>query len=196
MNITERDVGDCRRLTQLVRTEKLARLRDRYRAVLLALGGEVAPAIAWKLGRSRRAVQDWCYRYRDRGIDGLPPTPQPGQRQRLPPEQEAAFLARLDVGPTHEDRVCTLRGRDIAAILEREFGVSYTLNGVYCLLQRLGYSSLRPRPRHENADEEAQERFREHAPLLPAGFKMPSPPSAGGCERSSLTRPASARRAR
>jgi transposase len=160
------------------------------------LGGEEAPAIAHKLGRSRRAVQDWVYRYRDRGIDGLPPTPQPGQRQRLPPGQEAEFLARLDAGPTSKDGVCTLRGKDAVAILEREFGVKYTLNGVYCLLQRLGYSSLRPRPRHENADEEAQERFREQAPLLPAGPKMPSPPSAGDCGPSSSTRLASARRGR
>jgi transposase len=208
MNITERNAGDCQRLAQLVRTEKLARLRDRYRAVLLALGGEEAPVIAHKLGRSRRDVQDWCYRYRARGIDGLPPTPQPGRRQRLPREQEAAFLARLDAGPTEADGVCTLRGKDVAAILELEFDVSYTLNGVYCRLQRLGYGSLHkageacscPRPRHENADEEAQKRFREQVwqakpdlpPFLPAKLAMPSSPSAVGCGRSSSTRPASA----
>ncbi|MFC1781069.1 transposase [Planctomycetota bacterium] len=37
-------------------------------------------------------------------------------------------------------------------LLEREFGVVYSLWGVYDLLHRLGYSCLCPRPQHEKAD--------------------------------------------
>ena len=55
----------------------------------------------------------------------------------------------------------------MATILEREFGVSYTRNGVCCLLHCLGYSCLAPRPRHENFDPGAETRFRQEGPFLP-----------------------------
>ncbi|MFO0828432.1 MAG: winged helix-turn-helix domain-containing protein [Phycisphaerales bacterium] len=59
-----------------------------------------------------------------------------------------------------------LRPTARAAILEREFGVRYSLMGAYDLLHRLGYSALRPRPRHEKRDLAKQAEFRERAPLL------------------------------
>ncbi|UCE48281.1 MAG: winged helix-turn-helix domain-containing protein, partial [Phycisphaerales bacterium] len=44
---------------------------------------------------------------------------------------------------------------------EKEFGVLYTLDGVYKLLHRLGYSCLKPRPRHEKADPAVQQAFKK-----------------------------------
>ena len=52
------------------------------------------------------------------------------------------------------------------SILEREFGVKYSLDGAYDLLERLGYSCLAPRPRHEKNDPAAVAQFKEQAPLL------------------------------
>ena len=51
-------------------------------------------------------------------------------------------------------------------ILRDEFGVEYSLNGIYALLHRLGFSSLAPRPRHRNTDPAAQEQFKIDTPLL------------------------------
>jgi transposase len=166
MDVTERAAGECERLRRLVRTERNALRRDRWRAVLLALGGTDAPTIARMLGRARRSVQDWCYAYRDGGVDAVQPEPRPGRRPKLPREREAELVARLDAGPRPEDGVCTLRGRDVVRILAREFGVSYSLDGAYDLLERLGYSCLAPRPRHERGDALAQQAFKEQAPLL------------------------------
>jgi transposase len=91
----------------------------------------------------------------------------PGRPTKLPRDREAAFKARLDAGPTAADGgVCTLRGRDVVAILEREFGVTYSLDGAYDLLERLGYSCLTPRPAHEKADPAAVADFKARAPLL------------------------------
>lgn len=69
-------------------------------------------------------------------------------------------------GPREGDGVCTLRGKDAVRILNGEFGVAYSLNGVYDLLHRLGFSCLSPRPRHEKNDPAAMEAFKERAPLL------------------------------
>jgi transposase len=166
MRVSEREPGDRAELHRRVRSESNALQRDRYRAVVLALEGEEAVAIAKSLGRARRSVQDWAYAYRDGGVDALLPKPRPGRPTKLPREREAELRARLDAGPRPEDGVCTLRGRDVVAILEREFGVSYSLDGAYDLLERLGYSCLTPRPLHEKADPVAVADFKERAPFL------------------------------
>lgn len=166
MRVSERQPGDVVELQRRVRSTRDALQRDRYRAVLMALDGQDAPAIAKALGRARRSVQDWAYAYRDGGIDALLPRPRPGRPTKLPRGREAELRARLDAGPRESDGVCTLRGRDVVAILEREFGVSYSLDGAYDLLERLGYSCLTPRPLHEQADPVAVANFKEHAPFL------------------------------
>jgi transposase len=167
MNVRTRQEGDVRRLEELVRAERNALQRDRYRAVLLALSGEQAPAIARSLGRSRRSVQDWVYAYRDGGIEALQPGKSTGRPVKLPRQQEQAFKQRVKAGPTQADGgVCTLRGEDIRRLLEREFGVSYTLQGVYDLLDRLDLSCLVPRPRHRKNDPQAMGQWLDIAPLL------------------------------
>jgi transposase len=167
MKVSERSQGDTAELARRARDEAKAIQRDRYRAVLMALDGEEAVDIARALGRARRSVQDWVYAYRDGGVDALLPGKSPGRPTKLPRDREAAFKARLDAGPTPADGgVCTLRGKDVVAILEREFGVKYSLDGAYDLLARLGYSCLTPRPLHEKADPAAVADFKERAPFL------------------------------
>jgi len=168
MRVTEREPGDAAALYRRTRSERNALQRDRYRAVLLALEGGEAAGIGKALGRARRSVQDWVYAYRDGGIENLRPKPRPGRPTKLPRDREAELMARLDAGPrpSADGGVCTLRGRDVVAILEREFGVRYSLDGAYDLLERLGYSCLTPRPLHERSDPAAIADFQDRAPLL------------------------------
>jgi transposase len=167
MHLTERTAGDIHELRRRAAGERDALRRDRWRAVLMALDGAEAVAIARALGRARRSVQDWAYAYRDGGVDAIQPRPRPGRTPKLPRAREPELVARLDAGPQPADGgVCTLRGRDVVRILEREFGVRYTLGGAYDLLERLGYSCLTPRPLHEKSDPQQIEQFKQHAPLL------------------------------
>jgi transposase len=166
MDVELRDTADLRTLEQRIRCEKNAKQRDRYRAVWLALRGLTAPQITYKLDRSRRFVQAWVYRYRDGGLDNLTERPRPGRPTELKRELEAAVRARIEAGPKDSDGVCTLRGKDIQRILEQEFGAMYTLDGAYDLLHRLGYSCLRPRPRHRKNDPQVMAQWKRDAPLL------------------------------
>lgn len=167
MRLTERAAGDIDELWRRAAGERDALRRDRWRAVLMALEGKEAAAIAAALGRARRSVQDWAYSYRDGGIDAVQPKPRPGRTPKLPRDREAELMARLDAGPLPSDGgACALRGRDVVRILEREFGVKYSLGGAYDLLERLGYSCLSPRPLHEKADPQQIEHFERHAPFL------------------------------
>jgi transposase len=166
MDVRPRRKKDLEWLQERVAKERDARLRDRCRVVLLALRGLMATQIADKVGCSRRTAQQWVYRYRDEGLDGLRERPRPGQPKKLATASEAGFRRRLEAGPTAADGVCTLRGRDLQRILAEEFGAKYSLQGVYDLLHRLGYSCLKPRPQHRKNDPAVMAAWLADAPLL------------------------------
>ena len=94
---------------------------------------------------------------------GRPPSPRPAH-PHLPEPSIGPFRERIDAGPTPADGVCTLRAKDVREILRAEFGVAYSLAGVYLLLHRLGYSCLDPRPRHRKSDPAARKEFEKKSP--------------------------------
>lgn len=180
MDVTEYEAGDVQRLEELIDEERNAKQRDRYRMALLAVRGWEANDIAEALCSNRRTVQAWAYRYRDGGIPALTPGKAPGNKSRLPPEQYDAFRRRIVDGPRESDGVCTLRAKDAHRILREEFGVTYSIGGVYDLMHRLGLSCLKPRPRHEESDPAAMKKFAEEsAPLLSVPSRKRSSPGAG-----------------
>jgi transposase len=161
--------GDVQELSRLVRGERKALQRDRYRAVLLAGQGEdgvelYRDQIAARLGRSRQFVDEWVGRYRRGGVGPLRPRKQPGRKRRLTQEQEKELIATLDAGPPADSGKSSFVGRDIQEHIRRHFGVLYALNGVYDLLHRLNYSWLSPRPHHPESDAAAQEEFKKKLP--------------------------------
>jgi transposase len=151
-------------LERLEREEKEARRARRLRIVILALKGYTAPAIALSLGLSRRVCQAWVYRYNEQGLKGLEDQRGKSPRGALTDEQQTHVCQRLEQGPTPEDKVCSLRGVDIQRILAEEFGVLRSLAAVYYLLHQLGYSCLRPRPRHRKFNAQAQMEFQHQLP--------------------------------
>ena len=146
------------------RVEKDANRAKRLRIVILAVEGWTAPAIAMAVGLSRRVCQQWVARFNNEGLVGL--NDRRGQKPGVPltAEQATAVQERVEAGPTEDDSVCSLRGKDFQRILAEEFGVQRSLSSVYWLLHRLGYSCLRPRPRHRQFDPEAMAEFQSSWP--------------------------------
>lgn len=159
-----RDHRSLAALKELERKERDAIRSKRLRIIILAMQGWTAPAIAMSVGLSRRDCQEWVRRFNEFGLVGLEDRPGGGREVPLTPEQQEELCRRLDDGATPEDEVCSLRGADLQAILAKEFGVLRSLSTVYKLLHRLGYSCLRPRPRHRKADPQAQAAFKEQLP--------------------------------
>jgi transposase len=137
------------------------RLWKRYQAVILAIQGQDAKAIAQALDCSVRVVQVWIKTYNEQGPDALQEKPHTGRPPRLQGDQLLRFQQRLEAGPTPEDGRSTFYGVDLQRILEQEFGVLLSLQAVYDLLHRLSFSSLMPRPQHKDADDELQAIFKE-----------------------------------
>ena len=163
MNVHERSRGDRQKLGRSIRAERDALQRDRLRAVALAIDGRETLEIAETLGRSRAFVQRWAYAYRDGGLKAIRGGTAPGRARFLTPEQEARFIARVRRGATPEDGVSALRGPQRRHILENEFGVVHSLNAVYTILARNGFSCLHPRPRHPKQDPADDRRSRRSA---------------------------------
>ncbi len=131
-------------LKRLHRTETNARLARRIQGVYLAKMGRTCREIMRTTGAARRTVQQWVGKYNRGGLDELFDKPRPGQPTKLPRDREEEFRRRIKNGPTQADGVSALNGPAVQRILEREFGKTYSLRGVYDLLHRLGYSCLSP----------------------------------------------------
>ena len=169
MNVELHHPKDLKRLRDRGNRERSAKQRDRYRAALLALEGQTTEAIMHTLDRSKNFVQRWVYTYRDGGIDAIYPRRQTGRPRKLTELEEVQFRERILAGPKPQDAVCSLRGEDARRIINEQFGVQYSLPGVYVLLHRLGLSSLVPRPRHKKSDPEKMRQWLKEAPLLSKG---------------------------
>lgn len=173
-------------LERLASREKRADLAKRLRTVLLAKQGFTAPEVATCTGFSRRAVQDWVARYNQEGLNGLETRPGRGRKGPLTAEEAERFRRRIEAGALPEDGVCVLRGLDVQQILQQEFGKIRSLDAVYRLLHRLGFSSLIPRPRHPKANPAAQEEFKKK--WASDSLKLPPSTQDGESRSSSKTR--------
>ena len=159
--MTVKEYKSVEELLKLAKSQKNARLARRIQAVALAQQGYTCLEIAQMTAHCRRAIQSWVAKYNAHGINGLKEQQRSGRKPNLPATSYQDFSSRIDAGPTKNDAVATLYGKDIQKILSNEFGVVYSLNGVYQLLHRLGYSYLAPRPRHQKADIKAQQDFKK-----------------------------------
>jgi len=148
-------------LLKMYKSEPDPRLARRIHGIYLASKGHSCREIMQIIGASRRAIQQWVQKYNNNGIEALKDKPRPGKPTTLPGHMEEKFCSRIAKGPSKHDGVSVLNGPAIKRLLEREFGVVYSLRGVYDLLHRLGYSCLCPRPQHEKADPQAQQEFKK-----------------------------------
>ena len=155
------DYHTLQQLQDLAQAIPQKRLWRRVQAVLLAKQGRTAEDIAQALGCSLRAVKNWIAQYNRGDIAALHERARSGRPPRLDPQEYPRVRQRLDAPPRPEDGACTLRGRDVQRILEQEFGAAMGLQTVYDLLHRIAYSSLMPRPQHEEANPEVQAFFKE-----------------------------------
>ncbi|MCP4612694.1 MAG: helix-turn-helix domain-containing protein [Planctomycetes bacterium] len=148
-------------LRTLYRTETNAKLAQRIQGVYLASKGLTYPEIMALTAAARRTIQQWVHKYNKESIAGLRDKPRPGTPTKLPRKKEIKLKKRIAAGPTKADGVSVLNGPAIRRILEREFGVLYSRQGLYDLLHRLGYSCLCPRPQHEKAKPQLQAEFKK-----------------------------------
>ena len=134
----------------------------RIRAVLAVAKGKTIPEAAQTMSLAARTIQNWVNNYNRYGLEGIKDRRRQGRRARLTKQQKTRLIERIEAGPLPEDKVCSLRAVDIQRIVEKQFGHKYSLTGIYYMLHhQLGFSYLKPRPRHARADPQAQQAFKK-----------------------------------
>src|SRR5260370_6116714 len=145
--------------------EKNGSAARRILALAMVLDGADRKSAAETCGMDRQTLRDWVHRYNAEGLRGLHDLKTPGPKPKLTAEQQAELAKLVEAGP---DPTChgVVRWRrvDLRDELERRFGVVLHERSVGKVLAKLGYRRLSVRPRHPQADEEAQEAFKKTSP--------------------------------
>ncbi|HEV2126805.1 MAG TPA: winged helix-turn-helix domain-containing protein [Chloroflexota bacterium] len=128
----------------------------RLRAWELHRAGWSGKAIAEALGASQAAVSTWLKRARAGGVEALKRHPPPGATPKLTAEQRAQLPALLAKGAEWYDFVGNVwTTKRVAAVVKREFGVSYHPAHVSRLVRQAGLSLQKPVVRATQRNEDA-----------------------------------------
>ena len=151
-------------LRRRARREPDRRAVMRLLAIANALDGFSRAEAARLAGMERQALRDAVLRYNAEGPEGLDGRPRAGRPEWLTGGQQAALKAWVLRGPDPErDGVSAWRLVDICAHAEEAYGVRYSGWGMSCLLQRLGLSRQKARPRHPRGSAAARAAFEKGA---------------------------------
>lgn len=130
----------------------------RMLALALVLEGRPRTEAARTCGMDRQTLRDWVHRYNAEGTLGLSDRKPAGGIPKLKPEQEEEVAAWVRAGPDPvEDGVVRWRRKDIAARIERRFGIVLAERSVGALLRRLAFRHVSVRPQHPQQDAQALE---------------------------------------
>lgn len=137
----------------------------RMLAIALVMEGSDRTTAARSCGMDRQTLRDWVHRYNAEGIAGLVDRPRPGRPPRLSPAQVETLVAIVETGPdVAVDGVVRWRCVDLQGVVADRFEVALSERQVGRILNRQGYTRLKPRPQHPKADEAAQEAFKKTFP--------------------------------
>jgi transposase len=158
----EHTAGELRRLACRVSNPDQAR---RMLAIALVMEGSDRTTAARSYGMDRQTLRDWVHRYNAEGVAGLVDRPRPGRPPRLTAEEVEALVAIVEAGPdVAVHGVVRWRCVDLQGVVAEQFAVALSERQVGRILNRQGYTRLKPRPQHPQADEAAQAAFKKTSP--------------------------------
>ena len=131
-------------------------LRPRLHGLWLLRAGWRLEAVAEVVGVQYRTVQRWVAWYRAGGLEVV-------RAHRMGGTGQLPFLSPADQKRV-ADEVATGRfrtGAEVRDWIAGEFGVTYTVAGIYSLLKRLRCAPKVPRPVHAEADLARQAAFKK-----------------------------------
>jgi transposase len=168
----------------------------RLLALALVLEGHSRAEAAESGGMDRQTLRDWVIRYNEHGLAGLSDLPKRGgAAPKLSVEAKAVLTEWVQQGPDlAEDgvvrwRLCDLRDRILA-----RFFVVMDERSVGRILKTLTFSHISVRPRHPQANAEAQEAHKKTL-LISSPPSSPMPCATSRSNYGGRTRLASASKA-
>lgn len=153
--------ADLRRLAKAARTTAASR---RMLSLALILEGAKRAEAALVGGMDRQTLRDWVRRFNAEGPEGLYSKQGPGPACRLSEAQQQELVAIIEAGPDlAEHGVVRFRLRDLCALVEERFGVTYGEQGLSKLIKKLGFRRISARPQHPKSDPEIQAEYKKNS---------------------------------
>jgi len=132
--------------------------------------------VADALRVTRHAVMRWLKSFVGGGVDRLAGVPHYWSTQRLPKVREEAFRQAVEQLQASRGGG-RIGGEDICQLIAEQFVLTYSLNGVHDLLERLELAWIKARSVSPHADPVKQAEFQK---IFPAGRSGPFQQCAPG----------------
>jgi transposase len=156
VELTAEDLRDA------ARRSKDTRQARRLLGIAMVLEGASRQEAARAAGMDRQTLRDWVHRYNAGGIEGLFDKARPGRPPRLGEAELQELEAVIDQGPDIAvHKVVRWRCVDLKDVIKERFDVEMSERHVGRILRDRDYRRLSARPRHPQADEEAQSAFKK-----------------------------------
>ncbi|MEI8346387.1 MAG: winged helix-turn-helix domain-containing protein [Pseudomonadota bacterium] len=147
----------------LFKKEKNARVQIRLLALLYLQEKKRLKDVVNLLHVTEPSVREWVHSYHRHGYEGLIEDEGRGRLQRLPKEKEKEFIAAVE-DLQKEKKGGRVTGYDIQKILHEKFDVSYSVDGVYVLMDRLNLVWITARSKHPKNSQKAMDTFKSSFP--------------------------------
>ena len=108
-------------------------------------------------------IYAWLKRFHEQGIEGLKDKPRSGRPRLLDSDAHEALKQKIEDSQSALSGG-RLRGEDSIELIKNEWGVTYSLSGIYYLMKDIGMSWISTRSRHPKQDEQAQTDFKKTLP--------------------------------
>jgi len=146
--------GDKRTLENLLRTEKDARLRQRYQYVLLCFKRPTRE-VAKDVNLSERQLRRIISFYRKSGIDGLKYGKPTGRPSRLSDKKQERIISIIESNPQGWET------KQIRDLIYKEGGILYAKRHIYRIAQKWGFAEVIPRTKSRRRNDKEVINFKK-----------------------------------
>jgi transposase len=146
---------------QKIKAEHNPRKRSRLFALSLLQKYKCFRRVGAHLKVHPQSVSAWLKKFLASGLAGLDENSH-GRPQRFPKEQEAALKEAVLLLPKRRSGG-RITAESICNLIAEEFSISYSVPGVYHLLERLNIVWITGRARHPKTNLATQEEFKKNS---------------------------------
>lgn len=133
--------------------------QQRELIVRLDQDGKKQQQIAKLIGCSQATVSKWISKYKSgRTLATLPRSGRPSKlTDAVLTKLKRRLLRAIRAANEH---YCSLSTKELGEIIKKEIGVQYSLRHIERIMHRLGFSLIKPRPKHIKQDPEKVAQFK------------------------------------
>ena len=145
----------------LSKKEKHSRVRIRLLGLSHVKDGVPYRKVADMMKVEYVTVQNWVNSFSESGIEGLKEKGGRGKKPLFPEEKEGE-LKKIILKKQNLRNGGRLVGNDIKKIINKHFGIEYSLRSTYTLLHKIGLVCISSRSKHPKSNEKMQEEFKKN----------------------------------